>query len=44
MYILLISKGAKIVDNLNVFNSLICQLSSIEVKYEDEDKEVTLVC
>jgi hypothetical protein len=37
-------EGTKIVDHLNVFNTLICQLSSMEVKYEDEDKEVTLLC
>jgi hypothetical protein len=37
-------EGTKIVDHLNVFNTLICQLSSMDVTYEDEDKEVTLLC
>jgi hypothetical protein len=33
------TEGKKIVDHLNVFNTLICQLSSMEVKYEDEDND-----
>jgi hypothetical protein len=37
-------EGMKIVDHLNVFNTLICQLSGMDVMYEDEDKEVTLLC
>jgi hypothetical protein len=37
-------EGTKIVDHLNVFNTLICQLSSMEVKYEDEDKAIKLLC
>ena len=36
--------GTKIVDHLNVFNSLICQLGSMDVKIKDEDKVVTLLC
>jgi hypothetical protein len=44
LYNLRMKEGAKIVDHLNVFNTLIFQLSSMEVKYEDEDKEVTLLC
>jgi len=36
--------GIQIVDHLNVFNTLICQLSNMELKYEYEDKEVTLLC
>jgi hypothetical protein len=44
LYSLRMKEGTKIVDHLNVFNTLICQLSSMEVKYEDEDKEVTLLC
>jgi hypothetical protein len=34
----------KIVDHLNVFNTLICQLNSMDVKLDDKDKEVTLLC
>jgi hypothetical protein len=37
-------EGTQIVDHLNVFNTMICQLSSMEEKYEDEDKEITLLC
>jgi hypothetical protein len=44
LYNLQIKEGTQIVDHLNVFNTLICQLSSMYVKYEDEDKEVTLFC
>jgi hypothetical protein len=37
-------EGMQIVDHLNVFNTLICQVSSMEVNYEDEDSEVMLLC
>lgn len=37
-------EGTNFFDHLNVFNTLVCQLSSMEVKYEDEEKEVTLLC
>jgi hypothetical protein len=37
-------EGTKIVDHLNIFNTLICQLTAMEVKFEDEDKEITLLC
>jgi len=37
-------KVHKIVDHLNVFNTLICQLTSMDVKYNDEDKEIMLLC
>jgi hypothetical protein len=44
LYSLQMKEGTKITDHLNVFNTLIFQLSSIQVKYEDEDKEVKLLC
>jgi hypothetical protein len=44
LYNLWMKEGTKIVDHLNVFNTFICQLYSMEVKYEDEDKLVTLLC
>jgi hypothetical protein len=44
LYSLRMKEGTKIVDHLNVFNTLICQLSSMDVTYEDEDKSVTLLC
>ena len=37
-------EGTKIADHLNVFNTLICQLSSKDVKIDDEDKAVNLLC
>ena len=37
-------EGIKIVNHLNVFNTLICQLASMGVNIEDEDKAVTLLC
>jgi hypothetical protein len=44
LYNLRMKEGMKIIDHLNVFNSLICQLTSMEVKFEYEDKQVTLLC
>ena len=44
LYILWMEEGTKIVDHLNVFNTLICQLTIMEVKFEDEDKAATLLC
>ena len=44
VYILQMKEGTKIIDHLNVFNTLICQLTSMEVKFEDEDKEVMPLC
>jgi hypothetical protein len=37
-------EGTEIADHLNVFNTLIFVLTNMEVKFEDEDKEVTLMC
>ena len=37
-------EGTKIADHLNVFNTLIFQLSDMEVKMEEEDKAITLLC
>ena len=37
-------EGTKIENHLNVFNTLIFQLSSMEVKIDDEDKVVNLLC
>lgn len=37
-------EGTKIVDHLYIFNTLMCQLTSMDVKIEDEDKEVMLLC
>jgi hypothetical protein len=37
-------EGTKVVDHLNTFNTLIVQLTSMEVKFKDEDKAITLLC
>ena len=37
-------EGMKIADHLNVFNTLIFQLSDMEVKMQEEDKVITLLC
>jgi hypothetical protein len=37
-------EGTKVVDHLNTFNILIVQLTSMEIKFEDEDKAITLLC
>jgi hypothetical protein len=44
LYSLRMKEGTKIVDHLNTFNTLIVQLISMEVKFEDEDKAITLLC
>ena len=43
-YSLRMKEGTKVVDHLNTFNTLIVQLTSMEVKFEDEDKPITLLC
>jgi hypothetical protein len=37
-------EGTKVVDHLNTFNTLIVELTSMEVKFEDEDKTIILLC
>jgi hypothetical protein len=44
LYNLQMKEGTKIIDHLNIFNTLIVQLTSMEVKFEDEDKAITLLC
>lgn len=44
LYSLRIKEGTKVVDHLNTFNTLIVQLTSMEVKFKDEDKAITLLC
>jgi hypothetical protein len=44
LYNLWMKEGTKVVDNLNTFNTLIVQLISMEVKFKDEDKAITLLC
>jgi hypothetical protein len=44
LYSLRMKEGTKVVDHLNTFNTLIVQLTSMEVKFKDEDKAITLLC
>jgi hypothetical protein len=44
LYSLRMKEGMKIVDHLNTFNTLLVQLDSMGVKFESEDKAITLLC
>jgi len=44
LYSLQMQEGTKFANHLKIFNTLKCQLSSMEVIYEDEDKKVRLLC
>jgi hypothetical protein len=44
LYILQMKEGTKFADHLNTSNTLIVQLTSMEAKFEDEDKAITLLC
>ena len=37
-------EGTKIADHLNTFNTMLVQLTSMGVKFESKDKEITLLC
>jgi hypothetical protein len=37
-------RSTKVADHLNTFNTLIVQLTSTKIKFEDEDKAITLLC
>jgi hypothetical protein len=44
LYSLRMKEGTKIDDHLNVFNTFLVQLTSMRVKFESKDKEITLLC
>ena len=44
LYSLRMKECTQISDHLNAFNTLICQLNNIEVKFKDEENEVMLLC
>ena len=44
LYDMRMKEGMKITYHLNVFNTLIFQLSSMDVKIDDEDKAMNLLC
>ena len=43
LYNLRMKEGSKVAEHLNVFNTL-CQLTDMEVKIQEEDKVITLLC
>ena len=44
LYSLCMKEGMKIDDHLDTFNPLLVQLTSMGVKFESEDKAITLLC
>ena len=44
LYGLRMKEGTLITDHLNVFNTLLVQLDSLDVKFDSEDKAITLLC
>ena len=44
LYTLRMNDGSKIHDHLNTFNDLVCQLTSVDAKLDDEEKAITLLC
>lgn len=44
LYHLRMEDGDSVTDHLNVFNTLVSQLVSVDVKMEEEDKCITLLC
>ena len=44
LYTLRMTDGMKIHDHLNTFNDLVCQLTSVDVKLDGEEKEIALLC
>lgn len=44
LYSLRMKEGTTIADHLNTFHTLIVKLTSMEIKFEDEDKAITLLC
>ena len=44
LYGLRMKEGTSITDHLNVFNTLLVQLQSLDVKFDSEDKAITLLC
>jgi hypothetical protein len=44
MYLLRMSDGSSVTENLNVFNTIINQLSSVDIKITEEEKCINLLC
>ena len=44
LYNLRMKDGDSMTEHLSVFNTVVCQLSSIDIKISDEDKCISLLC
>jgi hypothetical protein len=44
LYILRMSNGSSMIDHLNVFNTIIRQLSSMDIKITEEKNSISLLC
>eukprot|EP00253_Pinus_taeda_P012974 PITA_12974 len=44
LYNLRMKEGSNVAERLNFFNTLTCQLTDMEVKIQEEDKVITLLC
>jgi hypothetical protein len=44
MYLLRMSDGSSVTKNLNVFNTILSQLSSMDIKITEEEKCISLLC
>ena len=44
LYHLRMEDGDSVTDHLNVFNTLVSQLVHVDIKMEEEDKCITLLC
>jgi hypothetical protein len=44
LYLLRMSEGSSVTEHLNVFNTIISQLSSVDIKITEEEKCISLLC
>jgi hypothetical protein len=44
LYLLRMSDGSSVIKNLNAFNTVLSQLSSVDIKITDEEKCINLLC
>ena len=44
MYNLRMKDGDSVTEHLNAFNTVVSQLSSVDIKISDEDKCINLLC
>ena len=44
LYSLRMKDGDSVTEHLNAFNTVVCQLASVDIKISDEDKCISLLC